>query len=159
MRAQWNTVKLREHCRRTGEILYMVDAEDAAEKERRPLTSKEQLIVAQMDVADTARLKTQVEMAIGMETMVTLNIVTDASLANGSRGIIKDIVLDLREEWQEAEEGVVWLKFPPAANIFEPYQKPSIERLPGLPEHQVPLFPFEDSFKIGGRKKGTKIIR
>src|SRR6202040_2235177 len=65
---------------------------------------------------------------------------------------------DLQEEWQEAEDGVVWLKFPSAAIIFEPYRKPSIERLPGLPEHQVPLFPFEDSFKIGGRKKGTKII-
>lgn len=109
------------NCRRSGEVLYVVDAEDAAGKERRSLTSKEQLIVAQMDVADTARLEMQVEMAIGMETMVTLNIATDASLANGSRGIIKDIVLDPREEWQEAEQGVVWLKFPPAVIIFEPY--------------------------------------
>jgi PIF1-like helicase len=33
MRTQWNTAKLREHCRRSGEVLYVVDAEDAAGKE------------------------------------------------------------------------------------------------------------------------------
>jgi hypothetical protein len=54
MRVLWNAAKLREHCNQSGEILYVVDAEDAAGKERRPLTSKERLTVAQMDVADTA---------------------------------------------------------------------------------------------------------
>jgi ATP-dependent exoDNAse (exonuclease V) alpha subunit len=94
-----------------------------------------------------------------MEAMVTQNIATDASLANGSRGIVKDVVLDPREEWQEAEEGVVWLKYPPAMILFEPYRKPIIDLLPGLPPGQVPLFPFEDSFNVGGRKKGIKVTR
>jgi hypothetical protein len=159
MRAVWNAAKLREHCKRSGEILYVVDAEDAAGKERRPLTSKERLTVAQMDVGNTARLESRVELAIGMEAMVTQNIAIDASLANGSRGIVKDVVLDPREEWQEAEEGVVWLKYPPAMILFEPYRKPVVDPLPGLPPNQVPIFPFEDDFNVGGRKKGIKVTR
>ena len=50
--------------------------------------------MAQMDVANTKHLQNHVEIAIGMEAMVTRNIATDASLANGSRGVILDIVLD-----------------------------------------------------------------
>jgi hypothetical protein len=72
----------------------MVDAEDTVGKDHQLLNSKERLTMAQMDVVDTARLENRVEIAIGMETMVTQNIATDASLANGSRGILKDIVLD-----------------------------------------------------------------
>ena len=32
MRITWNALKLREHCKQTGEILYVVDAEDLAER-------------------------------------------------------------------------------------------------------------------------------
>jgi PIF1-like helicase len=159
MRKVWNAAKLREHCKRSGEILYVVDAEDTVGKERRALTAEERLTVAQMNVADTARLENRLELAIGMEAMVTQNIATDASLANGSRGIVKDVVLDPREEWQEAEEGVIWLKYPPAMILFEPYRKPTIDPLPGLLPNQVPVLPFEDSFYVGGKKKRTKVIR
>jgi len=118
------------------------------------LTSRERLTIAQMDITDTARLESRVELAIGMEAMVMQNITTDASLPNGSRGIVKDVVLDPWEEWQEAEEGVLWLKYPPAMILFKPYRKPI---LPSLPPSQVPLFPFEDSFNVGGHKKGIKV--
>jgi hypothetical protein len=40
----------------------------------RPLTSKERLTVAQMDVANPAQLQTRVEIAIGMEMMIIQNI-------------------------------------------------------------------------------------
>jgi hypothetical protein len=36
----------------------------------------------------------RIPLAIGMKTIVTLNVVTDADLANGSRGEVVDIVLD-----------------------------------------------------------------
>jgi ATP-dependent exoDNAse (exonuclease V) alpha subunit len=102
-----------------------------------------------------------VEIAIGMEAMVTQNIATDASLANGSRGIILDIVLDPREEWQVPdvdEEGVVKLTYPPAMVLFEPFRKPVTDPLPGLSPLQIPIFPSEHSFYIGG-KKGVKVTR
>jgi hypothetical protein len=53
MRATWNAAKLKEHCEQTGEILYIVDAEDLAGRERRRLTMKERMTVAQMGLADT----------------------------------------------------------------------------------------------------------
>ena len=57
MRATWNVKKLREHCKRTGEILYVVDVEDCAGREQHLLSPKEQLTVAQMDVANTEHLQ------------------------------------------------------------------------------------------------------
>jgi hypothetical protein len=99
-----------------------------------------------------------VELAIGMDAMVTQNIPTDASLANGSRGIVKDIVLDAREEWLEAEEGMVWLKYPPAMILFELYRKPNIDHLPGLVPTLVLLFPFEDSFNVGHPKIDLNLL-
>jgi len=47
-----------------------------------------------------------------MKVMVTLNLATEADLANGSRGIITDIVLDPREDVSLAdvnESGEIWL--------------------------------------------------
>ena len=141
--------------------MYVVNAEDCAGRDRRPLTLKERLTVAQMDVADTERLQNRVGIAIGMEAMVTQNIATDASLANGSRGRIIDIVLDPREEWSTSdvdEEGVMKLTYPPAMVLFKPYRKPVIDPLPGLSPSQIPVFPFEANFYIGG-KKGIKVTR
>jgi hypothetical protein len=34
------------------------------------------------------------EVAIGMKAMVIINIATEADLANGTRGMVTDIVLD-----------------------------------------------------------------
>jgi hypothetical protein len=48
-----------------------------------------------------------------------MNIATEADLANGTRGTIEQIVLDLRE-LEQNENGTV-LKYPPAKVIFKPY--------------------------------------
>jgi hypothetical protein len=150
------------HCKRAGEVLYVMNAEDTTGRDRRPLTSKERLTVAQMEISNTEHLENRVELAVGMEAMVTQNISTDASLANGSRGVVVDIVLDPHEGWHKNElddEGVLTLMYPPAMVLFKPYQKPVIEPLPGLLPTQIPVFPFKANFHIGGKKKGTKITR
>ena len=64
-----------------GEILYVVDAEDLAGRECCILSQKEWLMVAQMNVADMEQLQNRVEIAIGMQAMLTQNIATDVSLA------------------------------------------------------------------------------
>jgi hypothetical protein len=51
-------------------------------------------------------------MAIGMKVMVLLNVATEADIANRTRGEIKDIVLDEREETSlPDEEGTIHLKY------------------------------------------------
>ena len=112
-----------------------------------------------MNVANTEWLQNRVEITISMQAMVTQNIATDASLANGSRGIIFDIVLDAREESEALfidDEGSVRLTFPPAMVLFQPFGKPIMDILAGLLPSQVPIFPVDLSFYIGG-KKGIKV--
>jgi ATP-dependent exoDNAse (exonuclease V) alpha subunit len=114
-----------------------------------------------MDVADTERLENCTEIAIGMEVMITQNIATDASLTNGSRGIISDIILDSRQEmyYMKKESGIVRLDYPPVMVVFEPYRKPTTDPLPGLPPSQVPVFPCERSFNVGGKMNRIKVTR
>ena len=82
--------------------------------------------------------------------MVTLNVATEANLANNSRGTIEDIVLDPREEINGArhdQDGVVWLQYPPAMILFQPFHykfEPLLSLEPGL----ILTFPSEVSFNI-----------
>ena len=52
--------------------------------------------------------------------MVTMNISTEADLANGTRGVINDIILDHRERLgkKEIESGNLTLVYPPTMIIF-----------------------------------------
>ena len=77
-------------------------------------------MVASMKINGTKRNKfTQklhrIEIAIGMKVMVTLNLATEADLANRSRGIIEDIVLDPRERLHTHDinaQGIFWTQLP-----------------------------------------------
>jgi hypothetical protein len=55
-----------------------------------------------MNTARTSRLPDRVEVAVGMKAKVTLNVSTEADLANGSRGEIVGVW-----EVKEASDGVV----------------------------------------------------
>ena len=101
-----------------------------------------------------------VEMAIGTKAMVTQNITTDLDLANGSRGIIVDIVLDPRErihQQVEDDPGIIELAFSPTTFILKLSRKPTFDAFPGLRPGEVPIFPFEDKFYIGSKAEGVTI--
>ena len=52
-----------------------------------------------------------------MKAMVLLNLVTEADIANGTRGEIQDIILDEREQTSEPdEEGIIHHKKRPRHN-------------------------------------------
>src|ERR1700685_3832217 len=87
------------------------NAEDTVGVDRQPMNMEQKMAVASMTLDQTKKLTHRIKFAIGMQVMVTLNVATEANLANGSRGIIQ-IILDPREELIETdrdEEGVVWL--------------------------------------------------
>ena len=82
--------------------------------------------------------------------MVTLNLATEADLANGSRGIIEDIILDPRERLDKTaidEHGVVWTKYLPAMILFKPFFY-EFEPFPGLGPGLIPIFPSQVKFSI-----------
>ena len=161
VRVMWNEAKLKEHCARTGQVRYVIDAEDTAGRDRRPLSAKERLHVAKLDIGATQKIENRITVAIGMKAMVTKNIATDLGLANGSRGTIVDIVLDGRETTgpKDIIDGAVHLEFPPAMILFEPSGGPEFETFPGLKPGQVPIFPTEVKFNIGDKKNRTIIAR
>jgi hypothetical protein len=97
--AAWNRLSLQCHCSETGNLLYICNAEDATLTEHTLTNMKQKVRVARMTIAETKKLPYQIQLAIvGMQVMVTLNVATEADLANGSCGTIKDIVLHPREE-------------------------------------------------------------
>ena len=56
----------------------------------------------------------EIELAIGAQVMVTLNILTDLDVANGVRGVIEGIVLDERERIMTVKEThSIHLRYPP----------------------------------------------
>ncbi|KAH9047653.1 hypothetical protein EDB84DRAFT_1250254, partial [Lactarius hengduanensis] len=92
----------------------------------------------------------------GMKTMLLYNTAPHAGLANGSRGIVIDIVLDPREPLEKSHANTVQLSYLPTAILFHPFQCEL--SIPGLPHGVLPLFPTRQSFNLGG-KKGVTINR
>jgi ATP-dependent exoDNAse (exonuclease V) alpha subunit len=123
---------------------------------------EQKVTIAGMKIDDTKRLTNRIEVCIGMLVMVTLNLATEADLANGSRGIIEDIVLDPREEadnLQPTDEGIIWLQYPPAMILFRPFHY-EFEPFPGFEPGLIPIFPSERNFNIHYRQNPkTKVYR
>ncbi|KAH9028601.1 hypothetical protein EDB85DRAFT_1892456 [Lactarius pseudohatsudake] len=88
--------------------------------------------------------------------MLLYNTAPHAGLANGSRGIVIDIVLDPREPLEKSHANNVQLSYLPTAILFHPFQCEL--SIPGLPHGVLPLFPTRQSFNLGG-KKGVTINR
>lgn len=81
--------------------------------------------------------------------MVTLNLATEADLANGSRGTIEDIILDPRERLtgDDIDRGVVWTKYLPAMILFRPFHY-EFDPFPGFNAGLIPIFPSEVRFSV-----------
>jgi ATP-dependent exoDNAse (exonuclease V) alpha subunit len=97
-----------------------------------------------------------------MKVMVTLNVTTEADLANGSRGIIEDIVLDPREHLSKEDidqHSVVWMRYPPAMILFRPLHY-EFKPFPGFKPGLIPIFPSKVKFNIpNSRNPKTQINR
>jgi len=115
------------------------------------LTMEAKLPIAILNDTKTGKLPAIVWMAIGMKAMVVLNIATDAEVANGTRGVIQDIILDEREDLSiPDEDGIITLKYPPALLLFRPDKKMCLT-FTGLPPGVIPLTPSLALFTVTGR--------
>jgi len=62
---------------------------------------------------DRAGLADEVEVAVGMEVMVTFNVSTDLDVANGAWGHVVEILLNPREQISTTTGQVYELQYPP----------------------------------------------
>ena len=158
VREAWNAASLDRHCRMTGNIKYIVPSEDQITRTHQTLNNNIRHFIAGMNEKNTKKLADRIEIAIGMKAMILFNLSTDADIANGTRGIIKDIILDPREETMEVNDDLtVKLKYPPAIILFEPEGGSQISsvfvdkrtRHPiTVPNGQIPITPCTVTFHI-----------
>jgi hypothetical protein len=155
VRVHWNEEALDKLATTTGSVLYYSPAEDTVGNDRTPLSLVQRVNVAALREEKTARLQERIPLAIGMKAMVTLNVATDAELANGSRGeVVVDIILDYREPIRTGVR-VHELLYPPAMVVFCPTNT-CVCSFPGLPVGHIPVFPCERTFpmrEMNGKNK------
>lgn len=110
--------------------------------------------VANLKTKETNHLPNKVELAIGMKVMVLQNIAPCADLANRSRGIISDIILDPRESIDDLGATTITVKHPPVAVIFE--TSPTTDKtVHGLRPGTLPILPSHTTFTLKGEHKCT----
>ncbi len=147
VRLEWNAEGVRKWCRSAGERLYIVTAEDTIKKKK--LTLIEQCALAGRAVGQGRRRKTlpeTIELAAGMQVMVTSNIQTDLDLANGARGVIVGIVLH-PDEPPAGEGCVVRLQHVPSYVLVKMHRTRA-SKLDDLDDGVVPVEPIETRMQI-----------
>jgi hypothetical protein len=91
----WNDLMLTEHAQKSNQIKYEIYANNQCNGQ--PLTKQQRLAVAHLNLNKTNHLPHKVEIVKGMKAMVLMNISTESDLANGTRGVIEDIILGPKE--------------------------------------------------------------
>ena len=125
----WNDACLKSHCARKKVCRYIIPAEDTLKDGSKPAPLAK-LKIAELNEKTTGGLPDRIEIAVGMKAMVTLNLATEADVANGTRGIIEDIILDPREPETITPDakGRVQLAYPPALILFRPNEQTDLAR-------------------------------
>jgi hypothetical protein len=83
------------------------------------------------------RLPDKLVMSVGMKVMVTFNVATDLDIANGSRGEIKAIILDDREQVLSRTYIIDTLSYLPVCVLIKS-QNTKVPTLPGLDNGVIP---------------------
>ncbi|KAG8732883.1 hypothetical protein FRC10_000549 [Ceratobasidium sp. 414] len=91
-----------------------------------------------------------IELAVGMEVMVTYDVETELDVANGARGVVQEVILDRRELLPDGlaeSPRDVTLKYPPECVLVK-LARTKARTLLGLEEDVVPIVPIEQGYEI-----------
>ena len=159
VREAWNAAFLDCHCKKTGNIKFIVSSEDQLNGGvLRTIPGHVRHHIAKMREKDTGKLPDRIEIAIGMKVMICFNLSAGADLADGTRGTVKDIFLDPREEALQMDEvRSIKLKYPPAMILFEPdggskmsaaFVDQRRSHSITIPDGQIPITPYTVIFCV-----------
>jgi ATP-dependent exoDNAse (exonuclease V) alpha subunit len=128
---------LRKWCNRSGNKLLICKTKNSIQGASLNELQSAALDAKLRDGKQRNSLPDHLEIAIGMQVMVTTNIDTDLDLTNGARGEIMDIVLH-RNEPPLPQDPVVQLAHPPAY-ILVKLKRTRAPQLDGLDEGVIPI--------------------
>jgi ATP-dependent exoDNAse (exonuclease V) alpha subunit len=86
-----------------------------------------------------------VQLAIGMQVMITNNIKTELDVANGARGTVEKIIVALDNTMQLSNH-IQTLTHPPCSVLVQ-LSRTKAKVLPGLDAGIIPITPIHNSFK------------
>ncbi|KAG8702752.1 hypothetical protein FRC08_003263 [Ceratobasidium sp. 394] len=158
VRNQWNDAAVGRHCREPGSQLMICPVSDTIRK--RLLSMPEQYVVAQADPAEKrGGPPGTVTLAVGMSVII-LDVETDLDVANGTQGMIVDVVLDPEEPPFAATASVVTLKRLPLYILVKLARHTHAITLPHLEAGVVPIVLVSKNYKITmGVQKGGQVTR
>ena len=158
VREAWNAASLDRHCKITGNVKYIVCSEDRLNGTHQSIPNNLRHVIAGMREKDTKKLPDRIEIAVGMKVMICFNPSTEADIANSTRGTVRDIILDPREEVLEVnDDGSLKLKYPLAMILFEPdggfqissaFVDQQASHSIAIPNGQIPITPYTVTFGI-----------
>ena len=150
---KWNSRSVKTRAHALGLSLILCPAFDTIHG--RQLTLEERFSVAakpktgrRKNRRERVGLADEVEIAIGMEVMVTFNVSTDLDVANGVRGHIVDIILDARESNNASMTQVKFLEYPPVYILVRMIRTTKANMLDGLEAGVLPLTPLTKTFSV-----------
>ncbi|CAK5270204.1 unnamed protein product [Mycena citricolor] len=166
VRIPWNEEATRRMCAKNRTQLYVCQAEDTYRGSELNLADRlalaEHLTKHKRGGNSVEKeLPYTIELAVGMELMVTSNIETDLDLTNGARGTIEEIILD-PDEPPIGQEAVVHLTRLPVF-ILVKFERTRAGKLSNLTAGVIPVEPGKATYHvkttISGGASVTKTIR
>jgi len=152
VRMKWNSWIAKVRTQSDGMTLINCPAFDTIQGRR--LTLEEKFAVATKAKTGRGRnrrehggLADEVDIAVGMEVMVTFNVSTDLDVANGARGHVVEIVVDAREEMSRSTLQVQELKYPPCYILVRMFRTKA-NALDGLECGVLPITPLTKTFSV-----------
>ena len=159
VRRLWNEAALQQHGHHAQRVIFQCHAEDTIKGQ--PLTLSERYAIAtRASGGDQKRkqdLPATVEVAIGMQVMVTQNVQTDLDITNGARGTVVDILLSPDEPRISQIEPVVKLKHLPVCVLVK-LNCTRATQLKDLEESVIPVEPASKTFQIKCKSAEAKVI-
>ncbi|CCO35196.1 DNA repair and recombination protein pif1,mitochondrial [Rhizoctonia solani AG-1 IB] len=156
VRHRWNELASYNHCRSTGQPLFLSHAYDTHND--KPLDAKTQaLLRAQVFTGkaadgtpakgDAGGIPSVVQVAVGMKVMVTYNIETELDVANGARGTVVRIITGESSSGENHLSHIRNLDRPPVCVLVKLWRT-KIQKLGDLDEGVVPIVPIRSQFKL-----------
>ena len=105
-----------------------------------------------------SKLPDMIEIVLGVKVMVTINVDTDKSIANGSCGEIIEIMLNMDEPALPDRAARIKLHHLPACVLIK-LDHPGKKQVGDLESGVVPIFPEECTYRITMRDSKTKTVK